>query len=157
MDLLIDCLLYRLIDWLQVVLERVVQKFQEKDDYLMRLEKQINPLLDDDDLTALTYIFSEIMEKNIKTLQVRTILKGGFAKSERGMGWLNSISIATNFTLISSDRYRIQSVISLYPLSFFANTPFKGYTFSFNGTVSEIFKWLFMQCLINKVTLKWKP
>ena len=48
----------------------------------MRLEKQINPLLDDDDLTALTYIFSEIMEKNIKTLQVRIILKGGFAETE---------------------------------------------------------------------------
>ncbi len=36
----------------------------------MRLEKMINPLLDDDDLTALTYIFSEIMEKNIKSMQV---------------------------------------------------------------------------------------
>ena len=35
----------------------------------MRLEKMINPLLDDDDLTALTYILSEIMEKNIKTMQ----------------------------------------------------------------------------------------
>jgi hypothetical protein len=35
----------------------------------MRLEKMINPLLDDDDLTALTYIFSEIMEKNIKSMQ----------------------------------------------------------------------------------------
>ena len=87
-DWLIDGWIDWLIDWLnQVVPERVVQKFQEKDDYLMRLEKQINPLLDDDDLTALTYIFSEIMEKNIKTLQVRTILKGGFAKSERGIGW----------------------------------------------------------------------
>ena len=44
-------------------------RFQEKDEYLMRLEKMINPLLDDDDLTALTYILSEIMEKNIKTMQ----------------------------------------------------------------------------------------
>ena len=80
---LCDWLIYWLTDWLiQVVLDRVVQKFQEKDDYLMRLEKQINPLLDDDDLTALTYIFSEIMEKNIKTLQVRIILKGGFAETE---------------------------------------------------------------------------
>ena len=80
---LCDWLIHWLTDWLiQVVLDRVVQKFQEKDDYLMRLEKQINPLLDDDDLTALTYIFSEIMEKNIKTLQVRIILKGGFAETE---------------------------------------------------------------------------
>jgi hypothetical protein len=45
-------------------------RFQENDEYLMRLEKMINPLLDDDDLTALTYIFSEIMEKNIKSMQV---------------------------------------------------------------------------------------
>jgi hypothetical protein len=31
-------------------------RFQENDEYLMRLEKMINPLLDDDDLTALTYM-----------------------------------------------------------------------------------------------------
>jgi len=53
----------------KVLRERVIQRFRENEEYLMRLEKLINPLLDDDDLTALTYIFSEIMEKNIKTMQ----------------------------------------------------------------------------------------
>ena len=51
-------------------MDQVIKRFQENDEYLMRLEKLINPLLDDDDLTALTYIFSEIMEKNVKTMQV---------------------------------------------------------------------------------------
>jgi hypothetical protein len=57
-------------------------RFQEKDEYLMRLEKMINPLLDDDDLTALTYILSEIMEKNVKTMQVVLSITTVFAKSE---------------------------------------------------------------------------
>ena len=58
---------------MQALLELVIQRFRENEEYLMRLEKLINPLLDDDDLTALTYIFSEIMEKNIKTMQVQRI------------------------------------------------------------------------------------
>jgi len=53
----------------KLVLDLVILRFRENDEYLMRLEKQINPLLDDDDLTALTYILSEIMEKNIKIMQ----------------------------------------------------------------------------------------
>ena len=37
----------------------------------MNLEKKINPLLDDNDLVSLSYIFSEIMEKTVKTMQVQ--------------------------------------------------------------------------------------
>ncbi len=36
----------------------------------MNLEKKINPLLDDNDLVSLSYIFSEIMEKTVKVMQV---------------------------------------------------------------------------------------
>ncbi|KAF0298206.1 Transcription initiation factor TFIID subunit 1 [Amphibalanus amphitrite] len=47
-----------LIDW-----------FAEKEDKLMKLEKAINPLLDDDDQVGLTYILERIVNEKVKTMQ----------------------------------------------------------------------------------------
>ncbi|XP_037088620.1 LOW QUALITY PROTEIN: transcription initiation factor TFIID subunit 1-like [Pollicipes pollicipes] len=47
-----------LIDW-----------FAEKEDRLMKLEKAINPLLDDDDQVGLTYILERIVNEKVKTMQ----------------------------------------------------------------------------------------
>lgn len=49
------------------LLDVVVQKFLENEDKLMKLEKAINPLLDDDSQVALTYVIQSILEK-IKSL-----------------------------------------------------------------------------------------
>lgn len=35
----------------------------------MRLEKAINPLLDDDDLVAFSFILSNIVEERLKTVE----------------------------------------------------------------------------------------
>ena len=40
------------------LLDRVVLMFKENEQKLMKLEQQINPLLDDNDQVALTYIFT---------------------------------------------------------------------------------------------------
>jgi hypothetical protein len=66
----------------------VLCRFQEKDEYLMRLEKMINPLLDDDDLTALTYILSEIMEMNVKTMQAVLSIRTFEKKTGNGICWV---------------------------------------------------------------------
>ena len=52
-----------------------MNRFHEKERELMNLEKKINPLLDDNDLVSLSYIFSEIMEKTVKVMQVRFFSK----------------------------------------------------------------------------------
>ena len=49
--------------------EVVVSKFTEKEEALMRLEKAINPLLDDDDQVALTYILESVLNDKIKSMQ----------------------------------------------------------------------------------------
>ena len=46
------------LNYFQVLRERVIQRFRENEEYLMQLEKLINPLLDDDDANSLSYIFS---------------------------------------------------------------------------------------------------
>ena len=47
----------------------------EKEDKLMRLEKAINPLLDDNDLVALSYIFANIVTDRLKHVEaVSTLL-----------------------------------------------------------------------------------
>ena len=51
------------------LLNVVIQKFGEKEDILMRLEKAINPLLDDNDQVALTYILSNILNDKVKSMQ----------------------------------------------------------------------------------------
>nr|XP_018899978.1 PREDICTED: transcription initiation factor TFIID subunit 1-like [Bemisia tabaci] len=45
-----------------------VQRLSEKEERLMRLEKAINPLLDDNDQVALSYIFESIISTKLKTL-----------------------------------------------------------------------------------------
>ena len=45
-----------------------VERIGEKEDRLMRLEKAINPLLDDNDQVALTYILTSILNDKIKSM-----------------------------------------------------------------------------------------
>ena len=53
----------------QKLLDVVISKFTEKEETLMRLEKAINPLLDDNDQVALTYILESILNDKIKSMQ----------------------------------------------------------------------------------------
>ena len=50
------------------LLEVVVTKFFDNEEKLMRLEKAINPLLDDDDQVALTYVLRSILDQ-VKSMQ----------------------------------------------------------------------------------------
>lgn len=45
------------------------QKLDEKKDKLIRLEKAINPLLDDNSIIALNYLLNQIFEQNIMTVE----------------------------------------------------------------------------------------
>ena len=49
--------------------EVVVAKFSENEEALMRLEKAINPLLDDDDQVAFTYVIKKVLNDTIKSMQ----------------------------------------------------------------------------------------
>ena len=51
----------------KTIMDRVVMRFTEAEDRLMKLEKMINPLLDDNDQNALSYILSSILNDKIKT------------------------------------------------------------------------------------------
>ncbi|KAL0280152.1 UNVERIFIED_CONTAM: hypothetical protein PYX00_001531 [Menopon gallinae] len=46
-----------------------VDRLDEKEDKLMRLEKAINPLLDDNDQVALTFILDNVVNNKLKTMQ----------------------------------------------------------------------------------------
>lgn len=50
----------------QIMLNLCVKRFEEKETKLMKLEKAINPLLDDDDMVAFSYILSSIVEGKMK-------------------------------------------------------------------------------------------
>ena len=52
----------------QRMLELSVKKFKEREEKLMRIEKAINPLLDDNHQVALSFIFENIVEKKLKTI-----------------------------------------------------------------------------------------
>merc|ERR1719186_1624221 len=52
----------------KAVLDKVVTKCTEQEERLMRLEKMINPLLDDNDQNALTYILDNIINEKIKSM-----------------------------------------------------------------------------------------
>ena len=41
----------------------------QKEEKLMRLEKAINPLLDDNDLVALNFIFKNVVVERMKTVE----------------------------------------------------------------------------------------
>lgn len=51
------------------MLDMCVERLAEKEDRLMKLEKAINPLLDDNDQVALTYILENIISNKLKPLQ----------------------------------------------------------------------------------------
>ena len=53
----------------KVIMDRVVRRFTENEDRLMKIEKMINPLLDDNYQNALTYILDNILNEKIKTMQ----------------------------------------------------------------------------------------
>lgn len=50
------------------MLDHCLRRFAEKEDKLMRLEKAINPLLDDNDQVALSFIFEKIVSEELKTI-----------------------------------------------------------------------------------------
>ena len=52
----------------QRMLDFCVSQIAEKEDVLMRLEKAINPLLDDDDQVALSYILNTVVNERLKTM-----------------------------------------------------------------------------------------
>ncbi|BFZ24166.1 hypothetical protein BsWGS_27204 [Bradybaena similaris] len=52
----------------QALLDHCFKRFAEKEQKLMRLEKAINPLLDDNDQVALSYIFEKIIN-SMKTIE----------------------------------------------------------------------------------------
>ncbi|CAG9856159.1 unnamed protein product [Phyllotreta striolata] len=52
----------------QRMLNKCVERLGEKEDRLMRLEKAINPLLDDNDQVALTYILDNVVNVKLKTM-----------------------------------------------------------------------------------------
>ena len=52
----------------KTIMDRVFMRFTEREDWLMKLEKMINPLLDDNDQNALSYIFDNILNEKIKTM-----------------------------------------------------------------------------------------
>ena len=60
----------------KVLLDIVVQAFTKAEEQLMSLEKAINPLLDDNDQTALSYILQNILSEKIMSMQeARPFLK----------------------------------------------------------------------------------
>lgn len=50
------------------MLELAIQRLGEKEDKLMRLEKAINPLLDDDDQVAFSYILESIVSQKLRSI-----------------------------------------------------------------------------------------
>ncbi|KAL3284682.1 hypothetical protein HHI36_018831 [Cryptolaemus montrouzieri] len=52
----------------QRMLNKCVERLGEKEDRLMRLEKAINPLLDDNDQVALTFILDNVINTKLKTM-----------------------------------------------------------------------------------------
>ena len=53
----------------KTLLEATIMKFQDNEERLIQLEKAINPLLDDNDQVAFSYILESILNDNIKPLQ----------------------------------------------------------------------------------------
>ncbi|KAG5898078.1 hypothetical protein JTB14_001783 [Gonioctena quinquepunctata] len=52
----------------QRMLDKCVERLGEKEDRLMRLEKAINPLLDDNDQVAFTFILDNVLNTKLKTM-----------------------------------------------------------------------------------------
>lgn len=52
----------------QRMLQKCVERLGEKEERLMRLEKAINPLLDDNDQVAFTFILDNVLNAKLKTM-----------------------------------------------------------------------------------------
>src|SRR5277367_6715536 len=52
----------------QKMLQLCLEKFAEKEDRLMRVEKAINPLLDDDDQVALSFILESVVNDKLRNI-----------------------------------------------------------------------------------------
>ncbi|CAG2164848.1 unnamed protein product [Oppiella nova] len=52
----------------QKMMEMCLKRFKEKEEKLMRIEKAINPLLDDNDQVAFSYILENIVNQRLKTI-----------------------------------------------------------------------------------------
>lgn len=52
----------------QRMLNKCIERLGEKEERLMRLEKAINPLLDDNDQVALTFILDNVLNTKLKTM-----------------------------------------------------------------------------------------
>lgn len=59
----------------QRMLQKCVECLAEKEEKLMRLEKAINPLLDDDDQVALSFIFEKIINEKLKNMRESNVFK----------------------------------------------------------------------------------
>lgn len=57
------------------MLQKCVERLAEKEERLMRLEKAINPLLDDDDQVALSFIFEKLINEKLKNMQESWLFK----------------------------------------------------------------------------------
>lgn len=59
----------------QRMLQKCVDCLAEKEERLMRLEKAINPLLDDDDQVALSFIFEKLLNEKLKNMRESNVFK----------------------------------------------------------------------------------
>lgn len=57
------------------MLQKCVELLAEKEDKLMRLEKAINPLLDDNDQVALSFIFEKLINEKLKNMPESWLFK----------------------------------------------------------------------------------
>ena len=81
------------------LLERVVRKFEENEAKLMRLEQQINPLLDDNDQVALKYIFT------VSSTSIDSVCFFGFPPSFMSLSWRKRFYKVANSTSVAFTRY----------------------------------------------------
>lgn len=57
------------------MLKKCAKLLGEREDRLMRLEKAINPLLDDDDQVALSFIFEKVVDGELKLMRESNVFK----------------------------------------------------------------------------------
>lgn len=59
----------------QKMLQKCTERLAEKEERLVRLEKIINPLLDDDDQVALSFIFEKLLNEKLKNMPESWLFK----------------------------------------------------------------------------------
>ena len=60
-----------------------LQRFGAREEEFKRLEKQINPLLDDNDQVALSYLFQQIIQTRLRTIEGQLFGNGFFLRIPR--------------------------------------------------------------------------